>query len=156
MTIEVLLERIASGVEALVTLAKKEAAAPKLAAVAERDIAKSDKAHAKKGTTPTLPREAPTEVKAEAPKADVQVATSDEDLFGDEPAAPAKVVTIEEVRAALKDLRTRKSKDEAFAVLSKAGNGAKFLPGSTQAANGGEGILKPEFYAAVLAAAQAA
>jgi hypothetical protein len=161
MSIETTLERIAAGIETLVVLAKTQTAAPKLAAIAEASIKTSDKQHAKRGTTPTAPRETPAAPKTapvvEPPKADVVVVTSDEDLFDEPVAAPAKAVTIEEVRAALKGLKERKGKDVAFATLAAAGGGAKFLPGSTQSeTSSADGLLKPEFFAAVLAAAKAA
>lgn len=81
------------------------------------------------------------------------------------PTPPPKETTIEEVRSALKTLRDKKSqelgstdKGKAFAlkVLSEAGDGATYLPGSQQSNTGIPGQLKPANFAAVLGAAQKA
>lgn len=112
---------------------------------------------------PTLPKPVKEPEKAvvkepEAPPADD---------FLETPAEPAKAVTIDEVRAAVvkyradktKELGADKAKELCLGLLAKHGGGASILAGSAAAKLGDgsthPGVLKPEFYAAVLAAIQA-
>lgn len=74
-----------------------------------------------------------------------------------ESAVVAKI-TIEQVRAALQEYAKLRGKDgtaEARALLTKKGDGAVRLSPAKETPNDVTGVLKPEFYSAVIAAATA-
>lgn len=173
MTIEALLERIA------VALEQRNAASliPAEVQIAEtKSYAEQRKEEVRKeagGERPRGPQALPKTVlkgpkekePAKAPEPKKEEPTDD---FLETPAAePPKAVTIDEVRAALvkfradktKELGAEKAKELAVNLLAKHGNGASVLIGSAAAKmpDGSDhpGLLKPEFYAAVLKAIQA-
>lgn len=169
MTIETNLERIATALEGIF----KAQALPQII-LAEQVT--SDKKYVE--DTPliiekpkTYAEERKAEVKAEVkaeprkpgrPKKEtkpVEEPAAEEDPFAEEPpVVEAKVrdITKDDLRKLMIALRDKVGKDKAYALLREHGNGATFLPGSTASGAGGTGELKPDFFLAVVNAAEEA
>jgi hypothetical protein len=106
--------------------------------------------------------EPPVEAKVEEP---VVEASEETDPFAETAEEPeVEEITPEVLRKTMVDCRKhlmatlgdQKGKDKAYAILREHGNGASVLPGSTAAGADATGVLKPEFYAAVVKAARKA
>lgn len=171
MTIETNLERIATALEGIL----KAQAQPLTMSI--NDVLASAKVTIPTVVGDLLPKEKSyaetrkAEVKAEPekekrkpgrPKKDEKPVeespVAEEDPFAEVPPeleAKVREITKDDLRKVMVALRDKVGKDKAYSLLREHGNGATFLPGSTASGVGGAGELKPEFFLAVVNAAEA-
>ena len=138
------LNRIANAMEAKLLPAVGDEVPLRHVEIQIEEKAKEEKP--KKAAKKTLAKEKPAEVPIEAEKPEEPIAN-----FLNEP-EPAAAVTLDMVRASLQALAARKDMQTARGVLRAVGQ-AEFLPGSDPDKKGMPGVLKPESFAAVIAAA---
>jgi hypothetical protein len=153
----------AETLEKIAELAAADAEKPKSYA----EQRKAEVAAETKQTEPEKkPRGRPKKEVTAAPKEEPKPPVVEEDPFADPVEAapePEEVLTEELVRNTMVSLRKKlvaelgdvAGKEKAFSVLREYGNGATTLPGSTAArAAGDAGVLKPEYFKAVVTAAR--